>query len=98
MTVPNRALRADPLIENQFLLTSRERVMRARSDMRLGLPVVVVAGPGEAAMLLAVEGLSAARFGAAVQAERAEFVLTGRRVLALGLEGAAPLSGWIWRV
>ncbi len=91
MTVPNRALRADPLIENQFLLTSRERVMRARSDMRLGLPVVVVAGPGEAAMLLAVEGLSAARFGAAVQAERAELVLTGRRALALGLEGAAPV-------
>jgi len=91
MTVPNRALRADPLIENQFLLTSRERVMRARSDMRLGLPVVVVAAPGEAAMLLAVEGLSAARFGAAVQAERAELVLTGRRALALGLEGAAPV-------
>jgi GTP cyclohydrolase II len=90
MTVPNRALRADPLIENQFLPTSRERVMRARSDLRLGLPVVVT-GPGEAVMLLAVEGLSEARFAAAVQAGGAALVLTGRRAVALGLEGAAPV-------
>lgn len=90
MTVPSRALRADPLIENHFVPTSRERVMRARSDLRLGLPVVVT-GPGVAVMLLAVEGLSAARFAAALQAGGTELVLTGRRAVALGLGGAAPV-------
>jgi GTP cyclohydrolase II len=90
MTVSNRALRADPLIENQFMPTSRERVMRARGDLRLGLPVVVT-GPGGALMVLAVEGLSEARFAAAVQAGGAELVLTGRRAVALGSDGAAPV-------
>ena len=80
MTVPNRALRADPLIENLFLPSGRELLMRARCDLRLGLPVVVV-GQGGAVLILAVEGLAEVRFSAALRAGGAEVVLTGRRAI-----------------
>jgi len=90
MTVPNRALRADPLIENLFLPSGRELVMRARSDLRLGLPVVVI-GQGGAVLILAVEGLAESRFSAALQSGGAELVVTGRRAATLGLACAAAV-------
>ncbi|WP_235933049.1 GTP cyclohydrolase II [Paragemmobacter ruber] len=71
--------------------------MRARCDLRLGLPVVLQ-GPGQGStapgvLVLAVEGLSEARHRAALQTGGAELVLTGARATALGLEagGAATV-------
>ena len=40
--------------------TSIERIARARGDLRMGVPVILVGG-GQAAMVVAVEALDAAR-------------------------------------
>lgn len=44
-------------------LTSEEMVARARAEMRIGAPVVLIAGPGEAAVIVAAEPLSGERLG-----------------------------------
>ena len=97
MTVTSRVLDVETFVAHVFAPSRSEKLMRARCDLRLGLPVVLLAqGQGSAAsgiLVLAVEGLSEARHRAALQAGGAELVLTGARAAALGLEagGAATV-------
>ena len=58
--------------------TLLERIARARSDLRLGLPVVLSDGPA-LALVLAVEGLDAERFAAARTLGNGALVVTSRR-------------------
>ncbi|MEZ5798043.1 MAG: GTP cyclohydrolase II [Paracoccaceae bacterium] len=58
--------------------TITERLNRARSDLRMGVPVVL-AGDGEAALAVAVEALDAARLRALRDLGAPELALTARR-------------------
>jgi GTP cyclohydrolase II len=61
-----------------------ERVMRARGDVRLGVPVVLTDG-ARAVLMIAAEALTFDRFAAlGCESAPAELVLTGRRATALG--------------
>lgn len=60
-----------------FALTSAERLTRARGDLRMGLPVVLVSGQARV-MVLAIEALGAERLGA-LRGTQAELALTARR-------------------
>ena len=90
MTVTSRVLDTDAFVTRLFAPNRSEKLMRARCDLRLGLPVVMLAqGQGAAAtgtLVFAVEGLSEARHRAALQSGAAELVLTGARAAALGLD------------
>ncbi len=66
----------DPLALRHLGLRPAERRARARADLRLGLPVGMVAG-GEAALVAAVETVSPDRFAAL--APGAALAVTGRR-------------------
>lgn len=67
------------------------RVMRVRGDVRLGVPVVLTHGD-DAALVVAVEGLSAERLAALMSTSaQPEFVLTRHRAAALGLK-ALPVA------
>ena len=55
-----------------------ERIARARSDLRLGVPVVFL-GAGQAALMVAVESLSVARLGEMRALGGPELVITARR-------------------
>ena len=58
--------------------TSIERIARARGDLRMGVPVVLVGG-GQAAMVVAVEALDAARLADLRVLGAPELVITARR-------------------
>ncbi|NEX46755.1 GTP cyclohydrolase II [Pseudotabrizicola algicola] len=58
--------------------TITERLTRARGDLRMGVPVVL-SGGGRAALVVAVEALSAARLAALRALGAAELALTARR-------------------
>ena len=65
-----------------------EQLLRAKGDLRLGLPVIL--RNGDQALLVAlVEALSAARRHALTGRGRAELVLSARRGAALGVRSAA---------
>ena len=55
-----------------------ERIARARGDLRMGVPVVLV-GTGQAAMVVAVEALDAARLAELRIAGAPELAITARR-------------------
>ena len=55
-----------------------ERISRARGDLRMGVPVIMV-GDGEAAMVVAVEALDAARLAALRAIGVPQLVITARR-------------------
>ena len=55
-----------------------ERIARARGDLRMGVPVMLVGG-GHAAMVVAVEALDAARLAELRLLGAAELVITARR-------------------
>ena len=59
-----------------------ERIARARGDLRMGVPVVLV-GAGQAAMVVAVEALNAARLAELRGVGVAELVITARRAQTL---------------
>lgn len=59
-----------------------ERLTRARGDLRMGVPVVL-AGGGEAALVVAVEALDAERLAALRGVGQPELALTGRRAATL---------------
>ncbi|MFU8863442.1 MAG: GTP cyclohydrolase II [Rhodobacterales bacterium] len=62
------------------------RVMRGKGDLRLGVPVVLTHGD-EAALIVAVEALSAERFGALMtMGALPQLALTRHRAAALGLK------------
>ncbi len=85
MTVSSRVLDAEPFAESPFTPNRDERLIRAQSDLRLGLPVIL-AMPGGGALVLAVEGLREARQRAALEMGGAELVLTAARAAALGMD------------
>ena len=58
--------------------TSIERIARARGDLRMGVPVILVGG-GQAAMVVAVEALDAARLADLRVLGAPELVITARR-------------------
>ena len=58
--------------------TSIERIARARGDLRMGVPVVLV-GAGQAAMAVAVEALSPVRLAELWVAGMPELAITARR-------------------
>ncbi|NNE82259.1 MAG: GTP cyclohydrolase II [Silicimonas sp.] len=62
--------------------TLLERIARARSDLRLGLPVVLSEGD-KRAVALAVDGLDSARFSTARELGSAVLVVTARRARTL---------------
>jgi GTP cyclohydrolase II len=60
--------------------SQRERVMRARGDMRLGVPIVLTCG-GEAALVLAIDMLTPERHAAlAVSGQACHLALTRKRL------------------
>jgi GTP cyclohydrolase II len=74
----------NPLPVAGLLPDSSERVMRARSDLHLGLPVALVDGD-EACLVALAEGMQARRYGGFHALGAPELVITRRRAAALGL-------------
>lgn len=96
MTATSRVLDTEAFVTRIFAPSRSEKLMRARCDLRLGLPVVLLAqgqgGAVQGTLVFAVEGLSEARHRAALQSGVAELVLTGVRVAALGLDAGSAAT------
>jgi GTP cyclohydrolase II len=74
-----------------------EQLLRLQSDLRLGLPVILL--DGAAATLIAlVETLTEARYRAITALGAAELALTRRRAEALGIELPKPSDTWCFPV
>ena len=92
MTVLHRAVEREGFSaarwDEAFLPGAVERVARAGSDLRLGLPVVL-AQEGQGWLVLAVEGLTEPRLQAARAMGPAVLLLAPERLSAMGADGAA---------
>jgi GTP cyclohydrolase II len=84
MTILRRPRGEQNAANLSFLPTAAEVVARARSDLRLGLPVILSEN-GEGLAVLAIETLTEARHAAALASGPAAVVLTPERARALGL-------------
>lgn len=72
-------------LQNELLPSPFEMVARARSDLRLGLPVGLSSSAGSC-LVLAVETLTKARFIAATQNTDGVLLISSQRAAALGQE------------
>lgn len=107
MTVLHRAMEREGYAgtrwDEALLPGPLERVARARADLRLGLPVVLC-DAGQGWLVMAVEGLTEARFAAALGFGEAVLILSAARLDALGWKepgkGAAlPVAGLtVWQI
>ncbi|XXF90435.1 GTP cyclohydrolase II [Tabrizicola sp. M-4] len=107
MTVLHRAMEREGYSgtrwDDALLPGPLERVARARADLRLGLPVVL-SDAGQGWLVMAVEGLTEARFAAAQGFGAAVLILSAARLDALGWKesgkGAAlPVAGLtLWQI